>query len=303
MKSETLPHLETFCKAAETCNFTAAARELRLTQAAVSQRIGALERILGVSLFQREGGRVVLTDAGRRLYEYAQRILALHHEAREELTGKKTPVVGELCLAASSIPGEHLLPSLLAEFRRRHPQVQIRATVTDSSAVLSQIEASQAHLGLVGRKVENPSLEFRPFACDRMELIVPHGHPWAKHKRVTLQQLRKQPLILREVGSGSRWCLEQALASVGRSLKDLQIGLELGSNEGIKDAVRRGLGVAVLSTHAIEKEVQSGILSGLEIAGLNLEREMFVAWNRRRVLPLTAQRFLTLLAEQPVQGT
>ncbi len=303
MSSEQLPHLETFCKAAETCNFTAAARDLGLTQAAVSQRIGALEQVLRVSLFHRAGGRVMLTEAGRRLYDYAQRILALHREAREQLTGRMSPVAGDLSLAASSIPGEHLLPALLAEFRQRHPHVQIRATVTDSLDVLSQVEQGQAHLGLVGRKEENPTLEFRPFARDQMELIVPPGHPWHKQKQIAWQQLREQPLILREAGSGSRWCLEQALALVGSSLQDFQVVLELGSNEAIKDAVLRGVGLAILSTQAIQKEMQSGQLGTLEIVGLVLQRELFVVWDRRRVLPIPAQLFLALTPQQPIAGS
>src|SRR5207245_1254079 len=105
--------LETFAKAAELSSFTAAAQALGLTQAAVSQRVQALEQALGVPLFDRRGGRVLLTEAGHRLYPYVQRIFALHQEACQEVTCRKAPLVGELSLAASSIPGEHLLPDLL----------------------------------------------------------------------------------------------------------------------------------------------------------------------------------------------
>ena len=111
---EQLPYLETFSKAAELSNFTAAGKALGMTQAAVSQRIHALEQALGVALFRRRGGRVLLTEAGQKLYDYAQRILDLHREARREVSGHETPVGGELLLAASSIPGEHLLPALLS---------------------------------------------------------------------------------------------------------------------------------------------------------------------------------------------
>lgn len=121
MRIESLPHLETFTEAAERSSFTRAARALGLTQAAVSQRIHALERELGVPLFHRTGGKVELTDAGRRLHEYARRILDLHREARREVAGKVSPVVGELVIAASSIPGEHLLPTLLAAFGASPP--------------------------------------------------------------------------------------------------------------------------------------------------------------------------------------
>jgi DNA-binding transcriptional LysR family regulator len=136
MSDERLPHLETFARAAELSSFTAAARTLRLTQAAVSQRIQALEQVLGVSLFDRRAGRVVLTEAGRRLYAYAERILALHREARQEVTGYQVPLTGELALAASTVPSEHLLPALLSAFRQKQPHIRVRATEADSEAVL-----------------------------------------------------------------------------------------------------------------------------------------------------------------------
>jgi LysR family transcriptional regulator, low CO2-responsive transcriptional regulator len=301
MAAERLTHLETFVKAAEAGNFTAAARALGLTQAAVSQRVQALEQLLGVPLFDRQGGRVELTEAGHRLHGYAQRILALHAEAIAELTGRQAPLTGELSLAASSIPGEHLLPDLLAKFRERHPHVQVRATVGDTRQVLHQVEHGEAHLGLVGGKADNPHLEFRCFACDRLALLTPATPAWRRRKRVPLDLLCEQPLILREAGSGSRWCLEQALGRAGKSLGDLHVALELGSNEAIKEAVLRGLGLAVLSTHAVHKEVEAGQLHALQVVGLDLTREMFVVWDRRRALPIPARLFLDLL--EPCRGT
>jgi DNA-binding transcriptional LysR family regulator len=300
MSADQLPHLETFAKAAELSSFTAAAQALGLTQAAVSQRVQALERTLGVSLFRRRGGRVFLTEAGQRLYPYAQRILSLHGEARQAVTGQKAPVVGALSLAASSIPGEHLLPAILSAFRQRYPHVQVRVTVTDSAVVLSQVEQGQAHLGLVGRRDDNPHLEFRAFACDELVVVVPAKHPLARRRRLPLHELCRQPLILREAGSGSRWCLEQALAATGRSLADLRVAADLGSNEAIKEAVLRGLGLAVLSTHALHREVRAGQLLALSVDGLALDREMFAVWDVRRALPITARLFLDVL--EPHRG-
>ena len=295
MNTQQLPHLETFAKAAEAGSFTAAARSLGLTQAAVSQRIHALEKTLAATLFQREGGHTTLTEAGRRLYDYAQRILALHGEARASLTGSKSPLTGELSLAASSVPGEHLLPELLAAFRQRQPHVQVRATVADTEQVLHAVEHGQAHLGLVGARSDNPHLEFRRFACDDLTLIVPAKHAWRRRKEIDLEALREQPLILREPGSGSRRCLEEALAKTGTSLRDLRVAVELGSNEAIKEAVLRGLGVAVLSTRAVERELKARTFHALQVTGLPLVREMFVIWDRRRALPIPARLFLDLL--------
>jgi DNA-binding transcriptional LysR family regulator len=295
MRSDQLPHLETFAKAAELNSFTAAAKALGMTQAAVSQRIQALEKCLGTSLFDRQGGHVLLTEPGRRLYLYAQHILSLYEEARREVTGKEVTVASHLSLAASSIPGEHLLPALLPVFQQKHPHVRLRVTIADTQAVLSQVETGRAHLGFVGGKSASPHLEYHCFACDTLALVVPPSHCWARRRRVGLGQLLGQPLILREAGSGSRWCLEQALAKAGKSVNDLHVALELGSNEAIKEAVLRGMGVAILSTHVTEKEVQAGQLHALRVTGLRLAREMFVVWDKRRVLPIPARRFLDLL--------
>lgn len=295
METDPLPHLETFVRAAELSSFTAAARSLHLTQAAISQRIAALESELRVALFLRQGGRVFLTDAGRQLHTYGQRIIDLHRQAREAVTGQQVPLRGELHLAASSIPGEHLLPKLLGVFQQRYPHVQVRATVADSEAALGQVEQGHAHLGLVGRKSEDAELDGRCFARDRMVLVVPAGHVWSNRASVTVAELRQHPLVVREAGSGSRWCLEHALGETGKTLRDMRVSLELGSNEAIKEAVQRGLGVAVLSTFAVEREVQAGRLHALEVKGLAMEREMFVVWDRRRVLPIPSRLFLDLL--------
>lgn len=294
-----LPYLETFSKAAELNSFTAAARSLGLSQAAVSQRVQFVEKALGVSLFRRHGGRVLLTEAGRRLYGYAQRILDLHRAARQEIAGQRPPISGDLLLGASTIPGEHLLPAVLLIFHQRFPDIKVRADISDSMAVIKQVERGEVHLGLVGRKSDNPDLEFRSFAHDRMVLVVPAKHAWAKRKRVSLKQLCQQPLVLREAGSGLRHCFEKSLGRAGKSLRDLQIALELGSNEAIKEAVLRGMGVAVLSIYAVQKELRAGKLVALQVTDLRCDREMFTVWDRRRVSSAPARTFLHFLESHP----
>ncbi|MBL8794211.1 MAG: LysR family transcriptional regulator [Planctomycetia bacterium] len=294
-----LPHLETFAQAAELSSFTAAARTLGLSQAAVSQRVQAIEKSLGMALFRREGGRVLLTEAGRRLHGYARRILELHQEARATLMGQRPPLGGELRLGASSVPGEHLLPAILADFQQRHPDIKVFADISDSLKVIQQVERGKVQLGLVGRKTDNPDLEFQPFAEDRMVLVAPAHHAWAKRRRVPLKQLYRQPLVLREAGSGLRHCFEKALEQQGKSLMDLRVVLELGSNEAIKEAVLRGLGLAVLSTFAVQKELQAGQLAALTVTDLHCDRRIYTVRDHRRVLSAPAQVFLTFLETHP----
>ncbi len=293
--TEPLPHLDTFSEAAERSSFTAASRALGITQAAVSQRVQALERELGVPLFRRAGGKVELTAAGRRLHEYARRILDLHRAAREEMTGRETPLAGELVIAASSIPGQHLLPALLAAFGARHPHVRVKAAIGDSAGVIGRVERGEASVGLVGRRDDDPHLEFRHLAADRIVLVVPHGHPLACRAAATLHELAAHPLVLREAGSGLRHAFEQALERAGWSLADLRVVLELGSNEAIKEAVARGVGVAVLSACVVRTDLDADRFCVVEVEGVGCAREMFMVTDRRRVLPAPARLFVNLL--------
>src|SRR5262249_30871568 len=151
-------------------SFTATARHLKLTQAAVSQRIQTLERELGVPLFRRIGGEVELTHARRRPHDYARRLLHLPRAARPGGTGREASVEGDLAIAASSVPGEHLLPALLATFGAKHPQVRVQA------AVIGLVESGEVSVGLVGRRTNSADLEFRHLADDRMVMVAPPGH-------------------------------------------------------------------------------------------------------------------------------
>jgi LysR family transcriptional regulator, low CO2-responsive transcriptional regulator len=295
-----IPHLSTFVRAAEQGSFTAAAAQLGITQAAVSQRIAILERELRVSLFNRQAGRIALTDAGERLYQYARQILGLHEQARRNLGGIQPAISGDLPIAASSVPGEYFLPPLLSLFHAEHPEVHVRATVSDSGVVLKDIEKGRATLGLVGQRIENLQLEFRTIGSDCLVLIVNAGHPSAGRKAISLQALKGERLIIREPGSGSRWALEQGLARAGTSLAALNVTLELGSNAAIKDAVRRGLGVAFLSQLAVRKELESNELQSVGVKGLDLEREFYVVFHRRRPLHPAAAVFLHFLETHPI---
>jgi DNA-binding transcriptional LysR family regulator len=150
--------------------------------------------------------------------------------------------------------------------------------------------------------MDNPHLDFRYLASDRMALVVARGHPLAKRKKMSVRQLAGQDIILREAGSGLRHCFEKSLEKAGRSLSDLRVALELGSNEAIKKAVLRGIGVAVLSAYVVQKELRSRSLVALKVADLHCDRDMFVVQDKRRVLPPPARLFLNFLESHPISG-
>jgi DNA-binding transcriptional LysR family regulator len=162
------------------------------------------------------------------------------------------------------------------------------------------VERGEVSLGLAGKKAENPHLEYRYLASDKMVLIVPPGHALSRRKKMSVKQLSSHAIILRESGSGLRDCFEKSLVRAGWSLADLQVALELGSNEGIKEAVLRGVGVAILSTYAVQKELRAVTLLALEVSDLRCDRDMFIVQDKRRVLPLPARLFLNFLESHPI---
>ncbi len=295
-----LPHLATFAAVAERGGFTAAATGLGITQAAVSQRIAVLESELHVSLFNRRAGRISLTDAGQRFYRYARQILDLHGQARTEIGGFRPAIAGDLLLAASSVPGECFLPGLLAAFQQKYPGVHVQATVSDSEAVLREVAKGRATIGLVGQEADKPSLEFRPIGSDSLVLVVSLGHRFAPRKLVPLRALTRESLIIREQGSGSRCTLEKSLKRSGTSLACLNVALELGSNAAIKDAVKRGMGMAFLSRLAVQRELDAGELRSVAVRGLSLDRDFYSVHHRRRPLSPAASAFLHFLASHPI---
>jgi DNA-binding transcriptional LysR family regulator len=291
MHPEPLPHLDTFACAAERGSFSAAGRELGVSQAAVSQRVQQLELLLRKQLFRRAAGRVTLTEAGRRLHEFARLILDMTAEAWGAVTGSPAEIAGELLLAASSVPGHYHLPHALAEYRKRYPHVHVRASVSDTDDVIRQVEGGEVSLGFVGAP-GGSFLESRPFATDELVLVVPKGHPWWRKRQLRPADLLGQPVIQRERGSGSRRFFEQALEQSGTAAGALNVVLELGSSEAVKEAVLDGAGVAVLSRNAVRNEVKIGRLKPFRIDGLNSARDISVVWDRRRALPALARLFI-----------
>jgi DNA-binding transcriptional LysR family regulator len=296
-----LPHLSTFVRVAERGSFTAAAAELGITQAAVSQRVATLEGELRVSLFDRQTGRISLTEAGERLYKFARQIIDLHEKARRDIGGFHPSVSGDLPIGASSVPGECFLPALLSAFHAGYPDVHVRATVSDSSSVIKDVEKGRVLLGLIGQKCEKPALETRVIGHDWLVLLVPASHRWANRKAVSLDALAQEPLIVREAGSGSRLALEKSLERAGRSLAHLNLSLELGSNAAIKDAVRRRLGVAFLSRFCVKRELDSDELRAVSVRGLCLTRDFSLIFHRRRPLSQAACVFLNFLESHPIE--
>ena len=257
-------------------NFSRAAEELLLTQPAVTQQIKTLEDEFGVPLFDRRGGHISLTPGGTALLPFAEKMKEISVEAIAAVAAAYGQQAGELSLGASQTIGQYLLPNFVAGFLHSNPNVHIKARSGNTDAMLEALLAREIHLALIEGPEQRAGLRIEPFMEDHMVLVVPSTHEWANHD-VKLAELKDQPLLMREFGSGSRRVVEPALAEAGLKAKDLKVSMELDSTEGLLSAVEAGLGVTFVSRWAVRNQISLGTLKLARIRGLKLSRKFSMA--------------------------
>jgi len=257
--------LQVFQTVARLLSFTKAAEELHMTQPAVTFQVRQLEEQFNTRLFDRTHNRISLTDAGKRVYECADRIFELYAEmdnAVRELTGD---ISGVLILGASTTVAEYMLPALLGDFKDKNPEVTIRLKVANTDGIVSMVENNTIDLGIVEAPVNNKNLVVDKCRMDQLVVIVPPSHQLAKEKTITLEALIQHPFICREEGSGTREVMIEHMNGEGLNTRDLNVAMELGSLEAIKGAVEAGMGVSILSRATISKELKLGSLVAINL--------------------------------------
>jgi DNA-binding transcriptional LysR family regulator len=266
--------LAAFCEVVDRKSFSQAAERLGVTQPAVSLQVRSLEKRLGIKLLDRSGRRVEPTEAGLRLYRAAQRMLSVEEQLLAEMTDSDLGELrGDLVLGASTGPGGTVVPVLLGEFQRQHPQLNVALSVSDTNRVIEQVAERELELGIVGAAPRHRGVVFEPFFRDEVVLVVPPDHPFAG-KRVSLDDLRGEPLILMQEGAGVRQVIEEELRHAGLRLRDLDVRLELGLQESVKSAVAAGFGVTFISRYGVEAELAAGTLASARVKGLEPAREI-----------------------------
>jgi DNA-binding transcriptional LysR family regulator len=293
-----LRQIEIFTKVAELGSFSKAAEALFLTQPTVSERIRGLEEELGVRLLDRLGRGAAPTKAGQLLLGYARRILELHREARQALDQFQGRMSGELVVGGSTIPGEYVLPALMGRFKEKYPDIAISLLIGDTQRVVDWVLEAQVEVAVVGAQIPHRSLEYRELMPDELVVVVAAAHPWHAKKTATLEAVRAEPLIVRERGSGSRHALERALSEVGLDLSAFRVVAEMGSTQAIKQAVKAGVGISLISQRAVAEECQHGILHCVKVKDLRFQRAFYAVVNAGRTRSPLAEAFLAfLLAE------
>ena len=291
--------LHIFCKVVELASFSKAGQAVHLSQPTISSHIKDLEKHFGCPLIDRLSRCAVPTKAGELLYAYALKLLALRNDAETAMAEYQGQYRGKLQLGGSTIPGGYLLPKVIGRFHRAYPDIQIALVIGDSKEIAQKALDGEIEIGFVGARFPEPHLQATPLTNDKLKLIVPSHHAWVGKSPIAIDALCHEPLIVREVGSGTLQVLEKALHAKGFELHEhFHIVAEIGNTVGIIGAIKTGLGVSILSTKAIEDELVSGSLVALDVQGLDLERQIFLIVDKRRSLSPLAGAFCRFMSEQ-----
>ena len=284
--------LAAFCAVVERQSFSQAAERLGVTQPAVSQQVRALEERLGKRLLDRSGRRVEPTEAGLALYRGAQRLLSLEGQLLDELDAADGGELGgTLQVGASTGPGSTVVPVLLCEFQKNNPGVSVSLSISDTQSVVERVAERELELGVVGAARRHRGVTFEPFFRDDVVLACPPDHRFAG-RSITLDDLRKEPLIVMQEGAGVRQVLEDELRRAGTRLRDLEPRLELGLQESARSAVVAGYGVTFISRAAIEADLAAGTLATARVKGLDPAREISLVRAAGRSPTRAAQAFV-----------
>ncbi len=283
--------LQIFLAAAEEENFSAAARKLHLSQPAISSQIQGLEQCLNVQLFQRIGKRIALTEAGRELMPLAREMVNMPSRIEETMCLQQGIVKGHVQIGCSTSPGKYILPRLIGAFRKQYPDVQFTVEVMSREMVEEKLKGKQIHIGVLSMCSEGKDLECGPLFTDGLILIVAANHPWAARGEIKSVELKDADWILREGGAATRQLVTTTLEGQGLAADDLRVAPELGSVEAVEAAVEAGHGVSFVSRVAVRRGLELGRIRTVNVQGLTVQRQIFLARNKLRTCTCAQLKF------------
>lgn len=293
LRNVTLHQLRLFRSLGQHLSFTRVAEELHLTQPAVSIQIKRLEESVGLPLVEHMGKKLFLTDAGKELFEASSDVLERMRVLGEDMSGLEEGVRGPLNLAAITT-AKYFMPHLLGVFLRDYPAVEPRLTITNQSRVLERLENNLDDLVIMGTIPENMDLEVEYFLDNPLVVVAPPDHPLVGQRNIPLARIADERFLSREPGSGTRAARTRLFAQHGLTAK---VYMELGSSEAIKQGVMAGLGISVLSRHNLGLELESGLITVLDVEHFPLVRKWYAVHLKGKKLSHTTRRFLDFLLQ------
>jgi len=292
-----LSHLLTFRTVVESGSFSKAANLLGLSQPAVSAQVRALEDEVGESLLDRSHRRIELTEAGELLLPAARSILEAVEAAEQLLHERGGQIAGTLVIAASTIPGNHLVSRLMGSFLQAYPQVKLVLSITDTTRAIEAVHAGQAHLAIVGARIDQHAMDYRQIGTDELIVITAPSDPLAERTELGFSDLSDRRWILRPEQSGTRQVTDAVLVAAGLDSQKLDVALTLSSDEAIITAVEAGLGIAMMSRLVANRALELGTVTELALDGNAVLRPLYLAVGRRNV-PRAAAAFLAFIEER-----
>lgn len=287
--------LRIFYAVAKNKSVTLAAKELFLTQPAVSIQIHLLEEDYGVKLFNRSGKGITITEEGKLLLSYAERIFNLSVEMEEALWQMKSLDRGRLKIGSSRTIGSYYLPQLFEIFKLKYPHIEIQMDISNSSRVIEGILSLQNDIGFIGIDYFHKNLVLKPFIKERLVLITPTDHELTHKKAISYKDLNGQKMIMREKGSGTMELIKQELIKNKVSVETV---MELGSNEAIKRAVEAGLGVSIISNNVVKREKDQGRIKVLHFSSnKDIIRYFYIIYHKDKYLSDLLKAFLHVARE------
>ncbi|WP_139652667.1 LysR family transcriptional regulator [Raoultibacter phocaeensis] len=294
-----LEELIVFKDVVSTGNITRTSQRLHMSQPSVSIQIQNLEKEYGVQFFDRTNRGVKLTECGEVFYHYVEEIIQLTFEAREAIAQTSSCHSGDIHVGATFTIGEYLLPFIVREYCSDQGDTGIDAKIADTEVLARDVLDRKLHVALIeGPVPKEPNFTVETFWHDELVVIVPIEHPWCEAETIGFEELTTERLITREQGSGTRKVMELAFARNGFNYADLNIRLELGSTQAIKQAVRCGMGIAIISILTVQEECRLGQLVALRVKDCSFTRPLSILTHTKGHLTPDEQSFIELIRNQ-----
>jgi len=286
-----LRQLRVFEAVARHLSYTRAAEQLHLSQPAVSMQVRQLEEEIGLSLFERLGKGVTLTEAGREVFDYSCTIGRTLQDLEEVVAAMKGVDRGRLSIAVASTVN-YFAPRVLAHFHQHYPGIELQLDIANRERLVRLLEGNSVDLVLMGQPPDEVDLESEVFLDNPLVIVAPPDHQLVAARRIPLAAIEEEVFVMREPGSGTRQALERHCAEHGVQLRQ---GMQMTRNEAVKQAVRAGLGLSVVSLHTIELEIETGRLAILDVEGFPLPRHWFLVYRRGKRLSPAARAFRDMI--------
>jgi DNA-binding transcriptional LysR family regulator len=282
--------LRVFASVFRNKSFSKASEELHLTQPTVSNHIKALEDEFGTKLFDRLGRTIIPTKEAEVLYSHSLEIIERAKTLKEAVGEMKKDLTGKLVIGASTIPGVYLMPRMMTGFQKKFPAISFQILISDSRGIAESVLKHELLIGIVGAKLENDQARYVPFVED--ELIAVSSPSFTNNDMIPLKELLMLPIVLREEGSGTRRETERFLESKGLSLGSMHISGIFGSTDAVKQAVKAGLGVSILSRFSVADELKYKVLKEIKLTDIQMKRRFYIVTHKKRTLPRLYETFM-----------